>query len=549
MAKFLHIQQFGKPLHYGPELQTMLIKLGFTLLSNGQTYQQFSQKANFKNFPSDAWLTDMFPVKPLVNIDALKDLDIGFSGVYLHKMRFSADLFRDYFGIKQLYYWYQDGLLIASNDQMAILACLPSTPEPDLLAIKNYLNDRCHLSPSTFFEGIYRVLPGERINFSFSGIEKSYFWPVKNIPFKDQNASSYIESLKHRIAHFSNHNKKIYVAINGGIHSASLASLLRKYLSKEIKGIFHTSNNSNPFYSNRAHAVAVVHDFDLIKTSEPTDILKDLQYLTALTTRPICPSTKSIALLRTVKKAQGGILFTGHGGEEMSQSFEFYKRTLVQKQDFDLLKSVLEKEHKLSGVKDNFELYFIRELYKLLAGSFFQKIAFILLIPQVRKPFIFRFIKIKLRSSDRNKRTPKTDRLGQDRPISSELNTTLEMLDTLGNQLKVQLAFPFLTKEEIRTQVLEKDDHLKISAAELLPDIFKDDKKDKESNSGEIEILRLIQQALPLFHDKHPIWQYIEKKEFENEISQSEELILSSEKVSKLLRKLYLGIWLNEFYT
>ena len=75
MAKFLHIQQFGKPLHYGPELQTMLIKLGFTLLSNGQTYQQFSQKANFKNFPSDAWLTDMFPVKTLVNIDALKDLD------------------------------------------------------------------------------------------------------------------------------------------------------------------------------------------------------------------------------------------------------------------------------------------------------------------------------------------------------------------------------------------------------------------------------------------------------------------------------------------
>ena len=89
-------------------MQPGLRQLGYALLGNGQSFQQFGQNAKKIDKAKESWLLDIYPENAFTSFDNLAELDAEFAGLYFHKMKFSVDLFRDVFGVKSLYYYFEN---------------------------------------------------------------------------------------------------------------------------------------------------------------------------------------------------------------------------------------------------------------------------------------------------------------------------------------------------------------------------------------------------------------------------------------------------------
>ncbi|KPM47012.1 asparagine synthase-related protein [Jiulongibacter sediminis] len=567
----------------------MLSQLGYTMLSNGQTYQQYSIRAVFKNFPSEAWLMDMYPVQQLLTIDTLPKLTADFSGVHLHKMRFSAELFRDVFGVKQLYYWYQDELLICSNDLLSVLACLPKTPAPNEAVIHKYLNlsdTADFIEEDTFFEGIKRVLPGQKVRFSMQGVEKQFFWKPPEVTQNSEETGTFKTAFINSVQFKLNQNSHVAANLSGGLDSSSICSMISQKTSANLNGIFFDTGLESASESNYAHAVSVENDFDLHKVKSNDDLLKDIRYMTAVTGQPermVVPSTIFLPIFEKTKALKAPLLFSGHGGDNIIESGRAWLDHLFKKRNFKRLKAELRKQWQLKSKVEDFEIYFIEQLTPYLKGNALLKATQLFLIPEVDKSKAFHFIKSKLNQKGKlsptlilkTRSSKKYNELKREIPkgktgrimescLSGLSIQSLETLDAIGAQKQITSVYPFLSKETLLSSASVKDELnfddarlrglLRDAMSGILPDIIRDRTDKAAFTDYSYECFnRLHEQTLTSFPNDHQLWSFVDYSSFKSlcEYTFKSEIPLNkkSKAIIQCSRVLYLGIWLNEFYS
>lgn len=558
------------------------------MLSNGQTYQQYSIKAVFKNFPSDAWLMDMYPVQQLLTTDTLPKLKADFSGVHLHKMRFSAELFRDIFGVKQLYYWFQGELLICSNDLLSVLACLPETPPPNEATIHNYLelsDTQSLIEEETFFNGIKRVLPGQKIRFSMQGVEKQFFWKLPAITQKSEETEVFKTAFINSVQFKLNQNSPVTASLSGGLESSSVCSVIRQKTAADLHGVFFDTGLASSNDSNYAHAVSVENDFDLHKVKLGDGFLNDLKYITALTGQPERMAAPSAIFLPVFEKAgvlKTQLLFSGQGGKAITETGRAWFDQLFKKRNFKKLKTELRKQWQLESSEDDFEFYFVQQLTPYLKGNNWLKATQLFLIPEVDNAKAFQFIKGKLKK--RNEKVPElflqTKGSGKGNEIRPWLSKdkagrimesclsglsvqSLETLDAIGTQKKITSVYPFLSKETLLASAafsdqLNFDDGrlrglLRKAMDGILPNLIRN-RTDKPyfTDFSFACFRKLHQETSGLFPENHRLWNFVDHHSFEKlcdyTLNPSIPFNKKSKPILQCSRVLYLGLWLNEFY-
>jgi hypothetical protein len=141
---------------------------------------------------------------------------------------------------------------------------------------------------------------------------------------------------------------------------------------------------------------------------------------------------------------------------------------------------------------------------------------------------------------------------------------SLETLDAIGTQKQITSVYPFLSKETLLASAAVSDELnfdearlrglLRGSMDGILPDIIRDriDKAAFSDFSFEC-FVKLHEQTTHLFPKDHQLWNYVDQSSYKIlcNYTLNPEITLNKKlkAIIQCSRVLYLGIWLNEFYS
>lgn len=163
---------------------------------------------------------------------------------------------RDHIGIKSLYYYVNDKLIVFGNDIRAILAH-PSVPKKfNEKMIAYYLIEKKD-SVMTFYEDIYKLEAATSMSISRSSLSQSLFWDIQDYPkiryscFEDYE-QHLKKLLKQVIKDRIRSDYEVTSHLSGGLDSSSIAVVAARELSKKREIVhsynwaYHPEKKNNP---------------------------------------------------------------------------------------------------------------------------------------------------------------------------------------------------------------------------------------------------------------------------------------------------------------
>ena len=257
---------FSKNLeHRGPDFnktyQDNDIEIGHTLLSirdtvdksvqpvttlndryiisfNGQIYNLRDLKIKF-NLPDDIFL-DTTVISLLCNkldIKFIHEIDGMFALIIYDKLEKKVFCLRDNTGQKPLYYFYDGKNFIISSELNPILISLKEKVKVKI-DFKSHLNFISSWGDKTIYKDIFKVLPGQKIEFDLlkNKISKSLF--SHHFTKKEINTQNLI---KETIQDHLQSNQKVVINLSGGIDSnIILHEVLKKKKIEAVSTYFET---------------------------------------------------------------------------------------------------------------------------------------------------------------------------------------------------------------------------------------------------------------------------------------------------------------------
>ena len=183
---------------------------------------------------------DALNKKSLENL--LNNLNGGFVGFIYNKREKITYTFRDRFGLKPLYIFNKDNLLIVSSQSDFIRQYFKNKIEIN----KKYLLRYAYCNYKSVFgreETIYNYVQMQKISSLYTikdyQISKSIYWKLdKNINVSNLSMNEYEMKIKkifkNMISNYLsiNNGKKFAVALSGGMDSGLISGLLKKYFVK-----------------------------------------------------------------------------------------------------------------------------------------------------------------------------------------------------------------------------------------------------------------------------------------------------------------------------
>ncbi|MFT4734874.1 MAG: asparagine synthase (glutamine-hydrolyzing), partial [Arcticibacterium sp.] len=517
-------------------------------------------------------------------------------GLYFHKMKFSIDLFRDVFGVKSLFYYFKDGLLIASNELRAVIACLPSTPAADEDEIADYFNPAMaddFVNDNTFFKDIKRVLPGELLHFRAGTMERSFYWEA-NLKTKG-NTQTLIRDFKTQfeavILKKTEQQSNIAAKLSGSLDSSSICSVISHQSNKNLKGIFYDSKNEDSLEKAYVQEVAIKGAFKLDTVLKSEGIYTSTKKITALTCKPesmVIPSATFLPVMNSAAQHQSEILVSDHGGEStVGYGYEFI-RDLIAKNQLRKAKEALKSKWYFEEAQIPFDEYFIQELLShsgipegrlfiqiALSGTVPLKILWDLLRKRAQRKIIASSdASILLKKQVLTKRRNHLKNWYQSHANRHEFlylkNSllapgchTMETLDAMGRQYKLISTYPFLDKKllaisaSVSSETNYAGGYLRGTLREAMHGTVPESvrlrtQKFAFSDAAYKMFLELEIGCEDLFPEQHRLWTYVNKNIYDEHLSKINDQKLDLKSKDKYIwvcsKVLYLGIWLDEFY-
>jgi len=150
-------------------------------------------------------------------------------------------LIRDRFGVKPLYYTFQENICFFSSELKTFTKLPKVSTEIDFERYIEYLGFQFVPGDNTIFKNIFRVTPGSYLEVNPQGHRTVKYYNLPNpsdltnqkqTEFSQQNIKEYLmESLNHRLVS----DVPIGVLLSGGLDSSSLVALLHSMGEKNIR--------------------------------------------------------------------------------------------------------------------------------------------------------------------------------------------------------------------------------------------------------------------------------------------------------------------------
>lgn len=595
LGSFVHIQQFEKPLYDLTDYYTNILRPeGFTMLSNGESFLQYGKKAKIINGVSFLFLADIYACPEISKTTNIQHFSGEFAAVTMSRSARQTNLSRDVFGAKNLFYYYKNKLLIAASDIRSIVQVLEKTPAINQAKIAEYLNlnsDSELIGKETFFEDIYRVLPGETCIVFPYGIKKQYFWKPKHYPLDAYSnplnffSNAFETALRNRI----DEKKRMGANLSGGLDSSSVVSTFRKLSPQKLDTYYFDTKLASAKEKILAHTVSeekLTQHHDLSQDKDL--VLENVLEMIELTASPDTLSVPAVIFLPIYKKAKelgNQVIFSGHGGDNILEMGLDYLSNLETTEELETaLYAYFNDQNKSAGDIELEITKFILRKHKgdpknliksivkgeinlhLLTELIYQKITNKNALKNKESNFAnkeaSRTQEVELSQLYPNENDPKTKRLLRNN-LSKLSIQAMETIQTISAANGMITTYPFLSKEILETVSkipLQINFHngktrgiLKKSMENIVPKAVLERKDKSNFTDFFVSFLKdFIPMAVKIIDKNHRVWTIADKNIYSNaEKTIFDTTIDDVDKLSQAricYRVLSLGLWLDTFH-
>lgn len=291
-------------------------------------------------------------------------------------------LFRDRFGIKPLYYFY-DGVNFGFSSELKgiINMCDTISFQIDNTAVYDYLHCAYIPEPKTYYRNVYKLLPGYHLEFDIRNkriVKKSAYWKLKinETQSAQRKQSDLIEELRYLIKQSVREQMIADVPVgtflSGGVDSSIVTyegCLINPNLETFSMGFKDSRYNELKYACALAERYQIRMNIDVFDRIEFQDLYHMLKiwYDEPFADTSAFPSY----LVCKFAKEKATVVLTGDGGDEVFGGYWRYHALWQKEKEHGpdhLLVSYIYNRCRKKGGKDYFWLDDLSFLYKIYAA-------------------------------------------------------------------------------------------------------------------------------------------------------------------------------------
>lgn len=311
----------------------------FTIVYNGEIYNYIELREDLKKkghlFETSSDTEVILHMYKEYGKNFLNLLNGMFAFIIYDKNEKEIFIARDHFGIKPLYWYYDEDLIAFGSEIKALLAHPAIQAESDPDNLYEYLTFQFIMGPGTMFKNIYKILPGHYmcINLKNWEIKEEKYWePNFNIDHYHTEEYFIVELdkiLKKTIYQQLRSDVPIGTYLSGGIDSSFVTIVASKLLDTRIKsfsGAFREGPEFNELqYAHFAAKTANAELFEIFPTEQEfIDLIPKLIYHLD---EPVAgPGIFPQYIVSRLASQHVKVILGGQGGDEI---FGGYTRYLV----------------------------------------------------------------------------------------------------------------------------------------------------------------------------------------------------------------------------
>lgn len=235
-------------------------------------------------------------------------------------------LARDHFGAKPLYYTLLDGQLAFATEIKALLAA-GAPKQLNELALEQYLTFQYSVLEETFFQGVFKLLPGHCLVFAQGELVVHEYWDATFAP--DQNAN--LDSLADEIEQAAQASIAQQAQVQGSFLSSGVDS---SYIvaSSNVPNTFTVGFDTGTYYNEATFAKELS---DKLGLQHHSMLVPAQDYFAALprmlwhADEPLAdPAHMALHFVGALAKEHVNEVFSGEGPDEFFGGYHVYREPL-----------------------------------------------------------------------------------------------------------------------------------------------------------------------------------------------------------------------------
>ena len=237
-------------------------------------------------------------------------------------------LARDRLGVKPLYYFLNDRLLVFGSEPRAILQH-PEVPAAlDLEALDSYLTFEYIPTPLSIFNGIKKLPPGHVLVKQDGKVSIRRFWEIryKRREGSEQELCEELgELLQDSVRRRLLSDVPLGAFLSGGIDSSTIVSLMAQSMDRPVKTFsigFDDPSYNETAYARMVHKLYGTEHHELIIKPDVVDLVHKL--LTHLSEPLADVSVFPTFLVSQLARQHVTVVLSGDGGDELFAGYEWY---------------------------------------------------------------------------------------------------------------------------------------------------------------------------------------------------------------------------------
>lgn len=244
-------------------------------------------------------------------------------------------LARDRFGVKPLYLYQLEGLVVFGSEIKSILEIFPSERTINQKALHEFLYFGYSLGENTLWSGIKKVLPGNIIEIdSNNSVSITKYWShqkdisiIKTTNTEAEVIKKVYDLLENAVRRQLISDVPIGIFLSGGIDSSAITAIASKNYNDKIKTYsagfdFDNGNNELPLAAKTAKKFGTDHSELFIKGEDLPNIIEKLVWHHD---EPFSDAANLPLYLMTEKvKGECKVILQGDGGDELFGGYPRY---------------------------------------------------------------------------------------------------------------------------------------------------------------------------------------------------------------------------------
>jgi len=232
---------------------------------------------------------------------------------------------RDFFGIKPFYYGLINNELVYGSEIKSILEHPEYEKQVNAQALEQYLTFQYSVLPETFFQGIFKLMPGHYFIFENGEMKiERYFDPLLQ-PDEDMNYEELVQnidkSLKESIRYHMVSDVEVASLLSSGVDSSYVAANFHGAKTFTV-GFDYEKYNEIPYAKDLSEKIGIENYSKVISTQEFWSELPKIQYFMD---EPLAdPAAAALYFVDREAAKHVKVVLSGEGADEFFGGYNIY---------------------------------------------------------------------------------------------------------------------------------------------------------------------------------------------------------------------------------